>query len=116
MRAGHLEIFVTDVPRARHFYEQVLGLSLVRDDGGRFLWFDCGGLELLLRPGRTATSGAAYQGMPLALTLYTEGLESSRVELESRGLVFEGFDGTPGCPTFRDPDGNWFQLVDPSQH
>ena len=38
---------------------------------------------------------------------------SSGVKL--RGLAFEGDDG-PGCPTFRDPDGNWFQLTDPAAH
>ena len=44
------------------------------------------------------------------------GPKNDELRLEEKGLRFRGNDGSHKCPTFTDPDGNWFQLVDPSDH
>ena len=49
------------------------------------------------------------------ITLYAEDLPATKNELEIKGLVFKGFDGSENCLTFTDPDGNWFQLVNPNE-
>jgi hypothetical protein len=45
---------------------------------------------------------------------YTDDVDKTAAELRARGLVFRGEDG-PGCLTFTDPDGHWFQLVNPRE-
>ena len=111
MRVGHVEVFVSDTRRARTFYEGVLGFR-VTDVQGDFVWLALHGTEVLLRPGRRAGAPGTYQETPVGLVLYTDDLPRTRAELEARGLVFDGEDG--GCAAFSDPDGNWFQLVDPT--
>ncbi|MEZ4652112.1 MAG: VOC family protein [Candidatus Eisenbacteria bacterium] len=141
MRIGHLELFVRDLPSSRDFYERVLGFTPVADQGA-FLWLRCGDLEVLLRgepggsspapveSGRPESGGGSveesveqsagagsrprgYGDHGPAIVLYTEDLPNTVRVLEARGLRFAGTDGSPSCPTFRDPDGHWFQLVDP---
>ncbi|MCB9464288.1 MAG: VOC family protein [Candidatus Eisenbacteria bacterium] len=149
MRFGHVELFIQDIAAARVFYEQVLGAVLVSEQAeGRILWFELGGMEILLRPGRPVVTnaddvadtnaddatdmnpddatdtnpgdtgrraGQTYRDSLSALVLYTDDLAAEAARLRGRGVRFEGDDG-PGCLTFRDPDGNWFQLTDPSGH
>lgn len=54
-----------------------------------------------------------YQSAGQATVLYVNGLQQTTEALRSRGPVFEGNDDFEECPTFRDPDGHWFQLVEP---
>jgi catechol 2,3-dioxygenase-like lactoylglutathione lyase family enzyme len=96
MKLGHTEILVTDPQAAKRFYVEVLGFELEADQGGQFIWVSMGDALFLLRPGRTAAPAPDYSS--------------------SRGLEFSGTDGSDRCPTFRDPDGNWFQLVNPADH
>lgn len=108
----HIELFVSDSARAKRFYVDVLGARITAEQGdGKFLWLDLGGIEILLRPGGSHSSPEAYAQGSVGLVLTTSDVAATKLELESRGLVFEGNDG-PDCPTFRDPDGHWFQLVD----
>ena len=113
MRFGHVEIFVRDPLRARAFYEQVLGFQVVDVQAGKFVWMRLGQSEILLRPGTGTVRPDTYQTSPQAIVLYADDLPAMMAELEERGLVFAGNDGSERCPTFTDPDGNWFQLVDP---
>jgi catechol 2,3-dioxygenase-like lactoylglutathione lyase family enzyme len=71
-----------------------------------------GELELLLRPGRPPEPAAAYAESGRGLVLYVDDLAAARRQLGSRGLRFDGCDGSESCPTFRDPDGHWFQVVE----
>jgi len=116
MRLGHTEIFVKDPAAARAFYEDVLGFEVTAVQGGKFVWLEKDGREFLLRPGRKAEGAPEYQGTNVALVLYCDDLEDTMQELIDRGLSFRGNDGSEVCPTFTDPDGNWFQLVNPSEH
>ena len=75
MKAGHVEIFVSDPAAARVFYEDVLGFEVVAVQGERFVWLRSGGREFLLRPGRTAARLDRYSDAPMAIVLYTDDLQ-----------------------------------------
>jgi catechol 2,3-dioxygenase-like lactoylglutathione lyase family enzyme len=114
MRIGHIELFTKDPAAAKEFYQDVLGAELVEEQAdGRILWFKIGDLQILLRPGNPGESLDLYKLARAGIVLYTDDLDVEVLRLKRRGLAFEGDDG-PGCPTFRDPDGNWFQLVNPA--
>ena len=112
---GHLELFVADPLASQAFYVDVLGFELITVQPGPFVWLACGDQEFLLRPGRNAPRATAYDEAAMAPVLYTNRLEEVAEELKGRGLVFGEPDGAPCCLTFADPDGNWFQLVDPGE-
>lgn len=117
LRPGHIELFVGDTKRARHFYEHVLGFAVVAVQGerGEYVWLSLGNLEFLLRPGRPASTTMSYHQTDVAIVLYTDNLPETADAWRRRGLAFSDDDG-PDCRTFTDPDGHWFQLVDPDAH
>jgi hypothetical protein len=80
----------------------------------RFVWLKLGEGEILLRKGQGPPAAENYQSAAQAIVFYTEDLQPTMQALRARGLVFEGYDGSEECPTFRDPDGHWFQLVAPT--
>jgi len=116
MNLGHVEIFVSDPRKSQDFYVNVLGFELVTVQQDQFVWLRREDREVLLRPGRAAVSADSYQRAAIALVFYTEDLQQTKLELEARGLLFRGTDGTDRCLTFTDLDGNWFQLVNPRDH
>ena len=116
MKLGHTEIFVRDVEAARRFYEEVLGFEVTTVQGGRFVWLNAGGPEVLLRPGTPPAPADEYARAPTGLVLYTDDFPGTLAALVERGLVVRGTDPADGCAQFTDPDGNWFQLVDPEGH
>lgn len=116
MRFGHFEIFTQDPLKAKEFYENILGFSVTQIQNDEFIWLEFGVLEILLRPNRKAARPETYQDAASAIVLYTDDLARKKRELQERGLEFKGTDGSPSCLTFTDPDGNWFQLVNPNEH
>ena len=46
----------------------------------------------------------------------TNNVAQAARRLSQRGLAFQGNDGSNECLTFTDPDGHWFQLVNPEVH
>lgn len=113
MKIGHIELFVADPLKSKDFYVEVLGFEEVAVQGGKYAWVKLGDTEILLRPGKNPSPAPDYQHTPQGITLYTDDLQKTMDELKSRGLEFKGSDGSEKCPTFTDPDGNWFQLVNP---
>lgn len=116
MRFGHTELFVADPVRARDFYTGVLGFELEAEQGPEggtpcFIWVKSADALFLLRPG-TPNEHHDFHRSSANYVIYTDNLEQSAALLRSRGLEFIGDDG-PGCLTFTDPDGHWFQLVGP---
>ena len=111
---GQIALNVTDVDAAEHFYEQTLGLRKIFRPQPFMVFFDCGGLSLLLEKSHDATApigGAViYFDCPdIALTVR---------ELESRGVVFVHpvhlITKQPAYDLymafFKDPDGNMLAL------
>jgi catechol 2,3-dioxygenase-like lactoylglutathione lyase family enzyme len=116
MHVGHTEIFVSDPLTSKEFYVDVLGFTLMAVQGEQFVWLTSGGMQFLLRPQRRAAGVGSYQQAASALALYTDDLDATVAELEAKGVVMKGTDGSGRCLTFTDPDGNWFQLVNPLEH
>lgn len=114
LKPGHLELFVEDPLRTRRFYAEVLGYSVTTVQEGQFVWLQLGAQEILLRPGPRQAPPQDYDHARIGMVLYTDDLPQAVAHLEKHGVTF---CATPdGCYTFADPDGNWFQLVDPRSH
>jgi catechol 2,3-dioxygenase-like lactoylglutathione lyase family enzyme len=117
MHIGHIELFVTDPAQARQFYEEVLGFEVTAVQGsGQFIWLKLGDTEILLRPGQESPFISAYDQATAGLVFYTGNLEQTAHKLSQRGLKFQSSDSDDDCLAFTDPDGHWFQLVDPEAH
>ena len=111
---------ITDAEKARAFYEDILGLRFVKDDGFALV-FDANGIMV--------RAGKMKEFTPLQLTVL--GWEVSNIEemvraLQKRGVHFEVFGffkqdelGIWTAPTgdkvawYKDPDGNILSI---SQH
>lgn len=116
MQFGHLELFVSDVSIATHFYQKVLGFEITTIQSENLVWLQCSSLEILLRQGQPPQSSQKYEQAPQGIVLYTKNLAETKALLESRQLEFKGTVDSEKCLTFTDPDGNWFQLVNPHDH
>ena len=92
------------------YYVEVLGFELVANQGDRFIWVKCGAVEVLLKPG----PGREPQTFEDAscIVLYTDDLDAQRAALTDRGVHTTAHGN---CHHFQDPDGHWFQLVDPTE-
>jgi len=108
----------TDLARARHFYEHVLGLH-VADDNAYACVLDAHGTMLRV----TAVAEVAHPGYTV-LGWRVADIVATVTGLGSRGVVFLRFDGieqdaqgvwtTPGgdlVAWFTDPDGNVLSLT-----
>ena len=114
MKLGHIELFVRDPLQAKQFYEDVLGCAVTAVQGQQFVWLLLGETEILLRPGTPQQSAKSYEETAVALVLYTDNLPQTLTRLQNHNLTCHPMDGD--CYTFTDPDGNWFQLVNPNSH
>lgn len=45
---GQIAVAVTDIARARHFYQKTLGLTLLFDAGENLSFYQCAGIRLML--------------------------------------------------------------------
>ncbi len=113
-------VAVSDMGRAREFYEGTLGLSggEEKPDGG--VRYPCGGTAIHVYPsptnaGKSPATLAAFQ---------VDDIESAVDELAANGVTFEQYDmdpiktdekgiahlGDASGAWFKDPDGNIFAL------
>jgi len=108
----------TDLEKARAFYEDVLGLTLVEQNPYACV-FDAAGTMLRV----TAVATVAQPGYTV-LGWRVSDIAATVVALEARGVAFARYDGmeqdrhgvwtTPGgdrIAWFRDPDGNVLSLT-----
>ncbi len=116
MKIGHIELFVREPMKSLEFYRDVLGCDVVAVQGEQYVWLSRGSIELLLRPGSGPSHAEEYNRSSAGIVLYADDLPGTAAELTARGLTFSGTDGSDQCLTFTDPDGHWFQLVDPTNH
>jgi catechol 2,3-dioxygenase-like lactoylglutathione lyase family enzyme len=117
-------IAVSDMSRAREFYEGKLGFTAAGDDpdGGRT--YECAEqttLHVFPSPTGAGASGATVAGWTV------DGLEQLVDELSANGVAFERYDddqistsdkgiavfGDSKTAWFKDPDGNVLALVQP---
>ena len=109
----HVYYWVSDLDRAVKFYEDVLGLRLLRRDAGNWAELDAGGVRLALH--------GAIEGRPLEVggataVFRVEDLDAAKAELEGKGAPFDEHVGeVQGFARFasmRDPDGNPVQIIE----
>jgi len=113
-------IAVSDIERAKRFYENTLGLQSVREMGGEFFMLTSGNTTFNVYRSEFAGTNKAT-----ALTFEVDDIDSEVSELKSKGVDFEHFD-VKGLTAegdiyrgehmktawFKDPDGNILSLVE----
>ncbi|MGH2763867.1 MAG: VOC family protein [Thermoleophilaceae bacterium] len=114
-------IAVSDMARARAFYEGKLGLSAGEDQAGESRIYACGGdtsLHVYVSPAHAGKAAATVA------TWYVADLEQVVDELSANGVIFERYDdpalmtdekgihelGDGRVAWFKDPDGNTFAV------
>ena len=109
----HVYYWTSDMDRAVKFYEDVVGLRLLRREEGNWAEFEAGPVRLALHgaiEGRPLEPGGATAVFAVA------DLDETRTELEGRGAEFDEHvgevQGFARFATFRDPDGNAVQLIE----
>ena len=113
MRVEHVDFvsFLTqDLPRAKRFYTEVLGLQ-VETEGDSDLELRCGQVTLdLFDP---SSIGQLFSPSQAGLALRVEDVDAARAELQGKGVAFDGETiVTSVCKQawFKDPDGNALML------
>jgi predicted enzyme related to lactoylglutathione lyase len=77
---------VSDLSRARNFYEKTLGLVPKEEYAGGVI-YECGGAEVFMYPTKNAGTSKASQAF-----WQVEDVEAEVAELKARGVVFEEYD------------------------
>ena len=117
----HVNLLVTDLDDARHFYGTGLGLEeLPRPAvGGPGIWYGVGALQLHLSLVAEMPAGIREAFAHVALTLRSDTFAECVAAMEARGVVMSRQpmsreqDGATVQTAFcRDPFGNLFELTD----
>jgi methylmalonyl-CoA/ethylmalonyl-CoA epimerase len=82
---GQLAINVKDLPRAKAFYQDILGLKHLFDAGPFMSFFDCGGVRLLLETARDPQFDHASS----IVYFRVADIDASCRTMAAKGLVFE---------------------------
>lgn len=120
-------LYVDDLARARAFYAETLGLSILYEDkrmcafaaGPRsvLLLFPRGGsLETVVMPGGTIPPHDGSGPLHIALAIPADQLAGWEAHLRAHGIAIEGrTDWRRGGHSiyFRDPDGHLLELATP---
>jgi len=106
---------VQNTDRAVDFYENTLGLSVVKRDGP-WAEVEADGLRIGLN-GREP-QGAGVEGGPVVTFQPDGSLEEAMEDLRGKGVEFPvgiSEHGWGRVVTFKDPDGNDLQLYEPPE-
>ena len=109
-RVDFVSVLTQDLPRARRFYTETLGLE-VESEGESDLELRCG--QVTLDVFDPSSIGQAFAPSPAGIALRVEDVDAARAELEARGIAFDGETiATDVCRQawFKDPDGNALML------
>jgi predicted enzyme related to lactoylglutathione lyase len=77
---------VSDLSRARNFYERTLGLAPKEEYAGGVI-YECGGAEVFMYPTKNAGTSKASQAF-----WQVRDVEAEVAELKARGVVFQEYD------------------------
>jgi len=104
MKLGHIEIQAAKPLVSMKFFVDVLGYTLVANQGDTFIWVEKDGVEFLLRPkgDYALPSLVYYSDHPAA--------EAERLRAAGIGVAEQG-----NCFHFEGPAGNSFQVVNPGE-
>jgi len=114
---AHTTIAVSDIDRAREFYEQTLGFTPSTVGPGGVFYPAGGATRFLVYPsGDAGSNRATYIGFEV------KDIEAEVADLKGRGITFEHYEGFTNADGiadtgpiraawFRDPDGNIVGVV-----
>jgi catechol 2,3-dioxygenase-like lactoylglutathione lyase family enzyme len=105
-RVDFVSVLTQDIPRAKRFYGEVLGLE-VESEGDSDLEFKLG--QVTLDVFDPSSIGQDFAPSPAGIAIRVPDVAAARAELEAKGVEFEGeIVHTSVCDMtfFRDPDGN----------
>jgi catechol 2,3-dioxygenase-like lactoylglutathione lyase family enzyme len=109
-RVDFVSFLTQDLPRAKRFYTDVLGLE-VETEGDSDMELRCGQVTLdIFDP---SSIGQPFAPSPAGLALRVADVDAARAELEAKGVAFGGETiQTSVCRQawFKDPDGNALML------
>jgi predicted enzyme related to lactoylglutathione lyase len=109
-RVDFVSFLTQDIPRAKQFYSEVLGLE-IESEGESDMEFKAGQVTLdIFDP---SSIGQPFAPSPAGLALRVPDVDEARAELEAKGVVFDGETiQTSVCRQawFKDPDGNALML------
>jgi catechol 2,3-dioxygenase-like lactoylglutathione lyase family enzyme len=109
-RVDFVSFLTQDLARAKRFYTEVLGLQ-IETEGESDMELRCGQVTLdIFDP---TSIGQPFASSPAGLALRVPDVDAARVELEAKGVEFDGETiETSVCKQawFKDPDGNSLML------
>jgi catechol 2,3-dioxygenase-like lactoylglutathione lyase family enzyme len=109
-RVDFVSFLTQDLPRAKQFYSEVLGLE-IESEGESDLELRCG--QVTLDVFDPSSIGQPFAPSPAGLALRVPDVAAARAELEAKGVEFDGETiETSVCRQawFKDPDGNALML------
>ena len=110
----HVVLHVKDLPRARNFYVDFLGMEVERErDWQCFLKCGNQGIALFeVEEDEEIHGGSEVNHM--AFRLASGDYERVKTKLEDAGVTVFGRKGDPHCVYFHDPDGHQLQFLMPN--
>ena len=105
-RTDFVSVFTQDIQRAKAFYGGTLGLE-IESEAESDLEFRCG--QVTLDVFDPSSIGQPFAVSPAGVALRVGDVDAARVELEAKGVVFDGETietGVCRMASFKDPDGN----------
>lgn len=115
LKIAEVQTFVSDLARAKTFYEETLGFIL-KQSGDDWLMYGVGGMELVLMAGAQPNADSAGYGKQArtVMCISTDDIVATHSELKAKGVEF--FSDIKEVPqgrfaAFRDPDGNHIELI-----
>ena len=105
-RTDFVSVFTQDIRRAKEFYGETLGLE-IESEGESDMEFRCG--QVTFDVFDPSSIGQPFAPSPAGLALRVRDVDAARVELEAKGVEFDGETlETAVCRMafFKDPDGN----------
>ena len=105
-RVDFVSVLTQDIPRAKRFYFEVLGLP-IESEGESDMEFTLG--QVTLDVFDPSSIGQAFAPSPAGIAIRVPDVAAARAELEAKGIEFEGdIVHTSVCDMtfFKDPDGN----------
>jgi catechol 2,3-dioxygenase-like lactoylglutathione lyase family enzyme len=111
----HVVFHVKDLPRARKFYVDFLGMEVDHErDWQCFLKCGNQGVALFeVEDNEEVHAGSEVNHM--ALQLAAGDYARVKATLENAGIAVQGRKGDPHCVYFSDPDGHRLQLLMPEK-
>ena len=109
-RVDFVSVLTQDLPRAKRFYTETLGLE-VESEGGSDMELSCG--QVTLDVFDPSSIGQPFAPSPAGIALRVGDVDAARAELEAKGVRFDGDTITTDvCKQawFKDPDGNALML------